>query len=392
MSVTRNFLAGIGTGAGLMYLLDPDRGRRRRALLRDKFSSGVIQSGHGMQKTWRDASNRAYGVVAAARSLRHRGDGAPDDVLEARVRSRLGRAAAHPHAIQVRLNNGHVVLEGPVLEQEVARVLAQVRAVPGVRSVEDRMAQYRDAADIPSLQGHTRPNEGRRETVQTAWTPTYRAMATLAGSYLLFRGLRRGGVFGTMSSMAGVGLLTRAAANMDFKHLVGAGEPVTVDVQKTINILAPVQEVYAFWKNYRNFPRFMTHLKEVRDLGNGRSHWIATSLGGVPVAWDAELTQDVENKLLAWRSVPGSRIENEGSVRFDENPDGTTRVTVRMCYAPPAGMVGHVVASMFRRDPKHEMEDDLVRLKSLLEHGKTRAHGETVRREELSAPRRSYTA
>ena len=83
--------------------------------------------------------------------------------------------------------------------------------------------------------------------------------------------------------------------------------------------------------------------------------------------------------------MPGSQIENSGQVRFDVNPDGSTRITIRMSYNPPAGMVGHAVASLFGADPKREIDDDLVRLKSLFEYGKTRAHGETVRREELGA-------
>jgi uncharacterized membrane protein len=255
-----------------------------------------------------------------------------------------------------------------------------VGAIAGVREVQDRLEAHDDAEDVASLQGGA---QQRPVTYQNTWTPALRAAASIAGGWLLARGLRANGIVGTVSALAGTGLMTRAAANMPLGQLVGAGEPCAVDVHKTINVLAPVEEVYGFWKNYQNFPRFMTHLREVRDLGNGRSQWTAEGPGGAPVTWQAEITQDVTNQRLAWRSVEGSRIDNCGSVRFDPNPDGGTRVTVRMSYAPPAGMLGHAVASLFRRDPRHELDDDLARLKSLIEFGKTRAHGATVHREEL---------
>ena len=122
----------------------------------------------------------------------------------------------------------------------------------------------------------------------------------------------------------------------------------------------------------------------MRDLGNGRLHWAAQGPGGISVSWDAEVTEAIPNKLLAWRSLPGSMIKTEGVARFEQNPTRCcTRVAIRMLYKPPAGMIGHYVAALFGADPKSEMDDDLIRLKSLLERGKTRAHGVDVRKETL---------
>ncbi|HEX5432379.1 MAG TPA: hypothetical protein VFW83_10460, partial [Bryobacteraceae bacterium] len=106
--------------------------------------------------------------------------------------------------------------------------------------------------------------------------------------------------------------------------------------------------------------------------------------GGIRVSWEAEITQRITDRLMAWRSVPGSAIETEGVARFDENSNGGTRIGIRMCYKPPAGVLGHYVASLFGADPKREMDDDLVRLKSLIELGRTHAHGTRVRREDLT--------
>ncbi len=386
MGTTRNLIVGLGAGAGLMYMMDPGRGRRRRALVRDKMYSAFGQSGRGLDKAWRDAANRSHAVISAARGFTQRSWDAPDEVLAARLRSKLGRVASHPHAIHVTARGGTVRLEGPVLTAEIERILETLREVEGVHEIDNRLEAHETAESISSLQGG-RPRPGDLpEYAQTNWTPSWRAAATFGGTYLLVRGLRRGGFFGMLSGFAGTGLLVRALANMPLSDFFGAGDHRGIHVDKAINVLAPVGEVYTFWKNYQNFPRFMTHVKEVRDLGNGRWHWVAEGPGGASVTWDGEVTHDVPNQLLAWRSLPGSQVDNWGSVRFDPNPDGGTRITVRMSYAPPAGMLGHAVASLFRKDPRHELNDDLVRLKSLFEYGKTRAHGERVNRQDFRAP------
>ncbi len=382
MSVTGKFITGLGIGAGLMYFNDPDRGRRRRALVRDKFYSVFAQSGRGLDKVWRDASNRSQGMVAEARRVAWGAGDAPDDVLAARIRSKLGRVSAHPHAIRVTAHDASVTLEGPVLASEHDQIIDAVSGIPGVRDVHDRTEVHESAEEIPALQGGVHRPGHVPEYAQENWTPAWRAGAALAGAYMLMHGMHRGGIIGRMGSLAGAGLLIRAATNVPLREAVGLGE-TSINVQKTVNICAPVEEVYSFWMNYRNFPRFMTHLAEVRDLGGGRSHWVAEGPGGARFSWDAEITENVPNRVLAWRSLPGSDIENHGSVRFDPNPDGTTRITLRMFYAPPAGMLGHAVAALFRRDPRHEIDDDLARLKSLIEYGKTHAHGERVMRDEL---------
>ena len=187
-----------------------------------------------------------------------------------------------------------------------------------------------------------------------------------------------------LGTAVGTALLARAVANKGFRQILGVGGPA-VDFEKTIHIHAPVEEVFGFWANFENFPQFMTHLKEVRSLGNGKWHWVAAGPAGISIPWDAAITKSEPNQLLAWRSVPGSLIETAGVVRFDPEPDGSTRLSIRMWYSPPAGVFGHAVAHLFGADPKSEIDDDMVRFKSLIEVGKTRAHGVTVVREEIGA-------
>jgi uncharacterized membrane protein len=139
-----------------------------------------------------------------------------------------------------------------------------------------------------------------------------------------------------------------------------------VDIQKTLYIDAPIDQVYAFWSHYENFPLFMSHVRAVEDLGGGRSHWSVSGPGGLPIEWNAVLTQQVPEEVIAWRSEAGSMLENAGIIRF--SPSGTgTRVNLRFCYHPPAGGAGRAVAELLGSDPRAKLNEDLGRMKSMLE-------------------------
>jgi uncharacterized membrane protein len=147
----------------------------------------------------------------------------------------------------------------------------------------------------------------------------------------------------------------------------------------------PLEEVFAFFRAFENFPRFMTHVRDVRPIGADRWHWIVGGPAGVAVEWDAELTDLVPNQVIAWRSAEAAQVESSGVVRF-EPEQGGTRIDVRMSYNPPAGALGHAIAGLFGANAKKQMDDDLLRFKSLLERGKATGHGGKVSRDEV-APR-----
>lgn len=384
MGKVANLLAGLGAGAAIMYIADPDRGRRRRALIRDKAARTIHDAQRLVDKTGRDLSNRARGVAAMAQTILRSGR-VDEDVIVARVRARIGRVVSHPHAVEVRAERGRLVLRGPVLEREYRALLSAAESAADGMEIEDRLERHA-GAEVPALQGGGARSGERWEIMQTNWTPAVRTMAGLGGTALLIGGVKRGGIGGVAAGLLGSGMLLRAAANMELKRALGIGRAGAVTIEKTVNIHAPVQDVYSFWSRYSNFPRFMAHLREVRDLGNNRSLWTVDGPLGIPVTWTAEITERVENRLISWRSLPGATIEHSGTVRFDPNPDGGTRITIRMSYNPPLGIVGHAVARLLGADPKREMDEDLVRMKSLIEHGKTRAHGGIVHREQLGAP------
>ena len=386
MGIVKIAASCFAAGAGVMYLADPDRGKRRRALVCDQSTRLWNQFSRLVDKAQRDAGNRTRGAACAVGAA-FRNSRTDDDVLVQRIRSRLGRLVSHPHAIEVNSENSNVTLAGHVLKSEVERLERCVRAVPGVRSVESKLEMHDSPENISSLQGGT-PREGRSGLMQQNWTPALRVTAGGLGGALIAYRLRNDSALATAGALAGTAILGRAVLNREFKDIFGYGDGArVVEFAKTIHIQAPVNEVFRYWSDYEKLPRFMTHLKEVHALGEGKFRWTAEGPGGTSVSWEAETTQNVPNKLLAWRSVPKSRVETEGIVRFDENSNGGTRVSIRMRYKPPAGILGHYVAALFGRDPKSEIDDDMVRLKSLIEIGKTRAHGVRVNRESVAAAR-----
>jgi len=372
---------GVAVGAALMYLADPQRGRRRRARLRDRARHLGHKATDGAGKAARDARNRTLGAIAEARG-RLGDDDADDRVIEARVRAAIGRAVAHPHAIRVRSNNAVIHLSGPLLVSEVDALLSTVANVRGVRSVEHGLDTFESADHVPALQGGPE-NTGRGRTY---WSPAMRALGGVAGGALVVGSRRLPGPLRTAARAAGAGLALRAATNLDRDELLGVnGAHHVVNVHKSIRVAAPVADVFGFWSHFENFPRFMSHLEEVRRVDELTSHWTAAGPLGRRFEWDAEITEFHENALISWRSLPGGDVDHGGTVRFYESEDGGTRINVSMRYEPIGGAIGHGLAALFGLDPKSAMDDDLVRFKSLIESGKATAHGHTVSRAEIAA-------
>ena len=295
------WLSGMAAGCGLMYWMDPRRGSRRRAVVRDKLVHVSHQARIAADKTTRDFRHRAWGFLAelGAKLQAHACD---DEVLVARVRSRLGRACSHPTAIEVAAFDGHITLRGPVLESEAALLLHQVRQVAGVRAVEDRLERHQSAGDIPGLQGGSGRRHGRQlNLLRSRWAPSTRLLAGAGGGVLLARGLRRGGPLGTSQSLLGAGLLLRAATNLETRRLLGAGPTRSaVRMQKTLTIHAPIEQVFQLWAHPENFSRFMAHVKSVHCTANGHYRWTVSGPAGLDVSWEAAITRNLPNQVLAW--------------------------------------------------------------------------------------------
>jgi uncharacterized membrane protein len=163
-----------------------------------------------------------------------------------------------------------------------------------------------------------------------------------------------------------------------FKRLLTAHEDTRtalggergVRVRDAVRLEKPVAEVYRFWRRLENLPQFMTHLERVTELGDGRSHWVAKGPAEIRVEWDAEIINEVENKVIGWRSTPGGDVVTAGSVTFEPaRAGGSTQVTVNLQYAAPAGPLGAWIATIFGREPSQTIREDLRRFKQLLEAG-----------------------
>ncbi len=213
-----------------------------------------------------------------------------------------------------------------------------------------------------------------------------RFISAACGGVLAIWGVKRGGPGGFLMAIAGGALIYRGATGhstlykalsvstakrkglrASVKH--GAG----IKVEKSVVIDKPVEELFKFWHNFENLPRFLSHLESVRAIGGqaGRlSHWVARLPAGMKVAWNAEIINEAPNQLIAWRSLEGAPVPNAGSVRFERRPKGgSAEVKVALEYAPPAGKIGSFVAKLLGEDPERRIAEDLRRFKQLMETG-----------------------
>ncbi|GAA5058684.1 putative membrane protein [Thermocatellispora tengchongensis] len=362
--------AGLGAcaGAAAAYLLDPDRGRARRARLRDKTGHTVHVMRNGGGVLARDLSNRGRGVAGNAR-YRIAGRRVDDRVLHERVRAELGRHVAHPHAVQVQVRDGAVTLTGDVLEGQDRQARKAVRRVPGVRRVETRWTVHRDTAGVPQLQGRGRPREPVPELFQQTWSPTARLLAGCAGVTGWVMARRLPAPFSWAARGAAAAMATRAVTNLPMRRLTGvtAGRRA-VDIEDAVTISAPVREVWSMIADYSAFEQCMPDVLEVRRSADGRvSHWKLDGPAGIPIRFDAEETRREEGREIVWKTVEGQLIAHTGAVRLTPEGEDRTRVQVQLTYNPLAGAAGHAVARLLGTDPRRRLREDLSRLKTYAE-------------------------
>jgi uncharacterized membrane protein len=207
-----------------------------------------------------------------------------------------------------------------------------------------------------------------------------RTASAIAGALLVVQGLRSSNRnSGLITLLAGAELLRRGLSGRCYLyHLLGITTaehrgasisvpyPVGIRVDCSITVDRPPTEAYRFWRNLENLPVFMEHLASVKVIDEARSHWIAKAPAGTSIEWDAEIVNDIENKLIGWRSLPDSQVQNAGSVHFEPEGNGT-KISVELQYNPPAGVLGAAVARMFGEEPTQQIREDLQRFKEHME-------------------------
>ncbi len=358
-----NLLGGVALGALAMYVADPSQGRRRRALLQDKVTSATHSTSKLVNQTVRDARHRLAGLQAEAMRVISPRDVKPIDnhVLEARVRSRLGRTMPGLQGIDVSADEGVVTLSGHIEDEAAQHLLDTVAAIPGVESVRH---------DLQSAEAHSGLLSGLLAGRRSLWMA-----GALGAGALTWYALSRRQPLGLIAAATGLGLMARGGAGLSsglgrLSETSGMGSMAGtgIEAQRTIEIAAPPETVYDVWSHYENFPHFMSHVIEVSDLGGDRSRWVVQGPAGSELAFESVLTAAERPSRLAWHSQPGSDVDTEGLVVLEPSGAGT-RATVRMSWRPPVGSTGKALAMLTGVDPEQALEDDLRRMKQFIERG-----------------------
>ena len=205
-----------------------------------------------------------------------------------------------------------------------------------------------------------------------------RIASAMGGGALIGYAITKRSKTGIALGLLGAGLLFRGATgrceayrSLGINTAENGAEDVARDVhiEKSITVNSTPKELFRFWRAYENLPRFMEDLESVIELDETRSHWVANGPGGKKVEWDAEIYNEKENELIAWRSLPGADITNAGSVHFEDAPGHGTYVKVVLNYNPPGGKAAALLAKLFRKEPGQLVENNLRRFKQLVETG-----------------------
>ncbi len=263
MNKALRLMSAAGLGAGLMYLFDPNRGKRRRALVRNKITHVGKVASDVTGKTGRDVRNHVLGVFAEVGS-HFRIKDVSDDVLEARVRSKLGRVVSHPSAIEVKAVDGLIILTGPIIATEEHPLLESVTGIHGVKSIENRLELHQQAGDIPALQGG-RSRQESLGVLKTNWSPTTRLIATVAGGALALYGARRRAMFGSVLGTLGLGVVMKALTNVKTSDQIREdNDGAVIDAPKAVNIGAPIDGAFDCGSPREEFADVVSHIHETR--------------------------------------------------------------------------------------------------------------------------------
>lgn len=252
---------------------------------------------------------------------------------------------------------------------------------PTATETHARTAPRPSPAAPPTHTGHHDGREVNVGTLERIGSGVLGAALTLAGLLLMVR--RRSILGGASLAATGAGLAYRGASGhcaayeamgVSTSDATSTSHPLSrfVHVSQRTRINRPAHELYSYWRDLANLPRIMRHLHRVEVRDDGKSHWVAIGPRGHMVEWDAQITEDRPNELIAWRADDNAEVPNHGHVRFESPSDGHgSIVEVSLDYRPPAGVLGAAVAYAFGRAPSQQVHEDLRRFKQLMETGET---------------------
>ena len=230
-----------------------------------------------------------------------------------------------------------------------------------------------------TFEDHNRQNAGNGNTNNTKVNVgrIERVASAVGGGALVGYAITNRTKTGIALGLLGAGLLYRGATGQCEAYRAlgintaknGPSEDVAreIHIEKSVTISSTPKELFRIWRDFENLPRFMENLESVTKLDETRSHWVANGPGGKQVEWDAEIYNEKENEMIAWRSLPGADVTNAGSVHFEEAPGHGTYVKVVLNYNPPGGKAASLLAKLFGKEPGQLVEQNLRRLKQLVE-------------------------
>lgn len=210
---------------------------------------------------------------------------------------------------------------------------------------------------------------------------TERYASLIGGLALILAGVIRRGIGGLVLGGLGVAIVQRGltghcslyqSLGMSTARQKRSGVPdnLGIKIERSITIKRPREEIFSFWRDFRNLSHFMNGIERIELSSEKCSHWVVKGPAGRTVEWDAEIINEHPNQLIAWESLPGAELQNAGSVRFEPAPGAWgTEVRVSLEYSPPGGILGALGAKLFGKAPEQQMEEDLSRLKQVLEAG-----------------------
>ncbi len=361
----KGWIALIGSaalGAAAMYLYGSQRDAQRPEGKGDKKNM-KNKAAHAADSAVRDVGQRWQGLRARLGRMLQAGQRMDDVALEERVRAAARHCLADPSALAVNAAQGCVTLDGQVPESERLKLLANVGTLQGVSRIDDRLERSgaEPAADGP------REGDGQAHDVaeEAQWVPAVRTATALGAGTLGAYGVMRRSP-GSIAMAVILGILARNAADQSVKAGNDDARPDTLVVEADEDIHAAPQTVFELWSRCENFPFFLPQLEQVRDLGEGRSHWMIKGADGTRLEWQAMLTECQAPTILGWKSEPGSPLEHAGLVRFEPN-GGITHVVLKMAYACPPGEPQHRLAAILGYEPQVRLREAMVHMKAFIE-------------------------